>query len=309
MELIEFYVKVPKPGFKWIESRESLESEPNRFLVDASPIGILRTVQNVSIRKLDGLFMQFAHLRPTEEGVLEFANRYGLLGFPTMADSDTNPNRALIGIPGEKLANWSQEIRSMREAVKLHEQVRANSPELKQVITWGSGFVDYANPYGRSFRIADNSKPERMAKLSHGDMAGPGHYALQIMLNRTLREHPSVPKLFWDNDGKVPVLRMKLAPKNLLAAMWLQFALATEGSRNYRQCDVCGDWFEGPSENRDEGKKFCKQACRFKAYRQRQPERKAQAITLHSQGMSFTAIAKKLNVEKVSTVKGWIENK
>ena len=52
----------------------------------------------------------------------------------------------------------------------------------------------------------------------------------------------------------------------------------------------------------DKGAKFCKNACRFKAYRSRQ----AQAKQFAKAGMSMSKIAEELNTE-VETVKGWIK--
>ena len=69
------------------------------------------------------------------------------------------------------------------------------------------------------------------------------------------------------DDPLNPTLRM--VPHDLLSAMWLQFALAVEGNRNYEPCDECHSWMEiAPGSGRPD-KKFCSSACSMRAYRKR----------------------------------------
>ncbi len=63
--------------------------------------------------------------------------------------------------------------------------------------------------------------------------------------------------------------RLRIEPKHLLAAMWLELALAVEGNTNYRPCDVCPTWFEVAPGSGREDKKYCSDACRMRAYRKR----------------------------------------
>ena len=51
--------------------------------------------------------------------------------------------------------------------------------------------------------------------------------------------------------------------------MWLQFANAIEGDRDYAQCVECASWFEiAPGSGRPD-KRYCSDACRMRAYRKR----------------------------------------
>ena len=39
-------------------------------------------------------------------------------------------------------------------------------------------------------------------------------------------------------------LNLRIVPKNLMGAIWLQFASGIDGNKDYRRCRACGKWFE-----------------------------------------------------------------
>ncbi len=134
---------------------------------------------------------------------------------------------------------------------------------------------------------------------------------LQRMVSRNIRRMQYTPMLLWERTPRrQPRLRFRSVPKTLLAALWVQFAMAVEGDRQYHQCDQCGLWFEVAGERRvganekREGAKFCSNACRFRAYRHRQNE----ARELHAEGKSLKEVAGQLGSD-VKTVTGWIRRK
>ena len=96
-------------------------------------------------------------------------------------------------------------------------------------------------------------------------------------------------------------LNLRIVPKNLMGAMWLQFARGIDANKDYRRCRACGDWFEISLEANRPTRFFCKDACRYKFYR----ERIAAAQQLHSEGVSIEAIAERLDTDTAS-VEGWI---
>ena len=65
---------------------------------------------------------------------------------------------------------------------------------------------------------------------------------------------------------------LSLKPTSLLSAMYLQFSSAIvgfEGITSIRKCEACGTWFEvSPRAGRPE-KKYCSDACKMRAYRNR----------------------------------------
>ena len=168
------------------------------------------------------LFQEFANTSQTPEGVLSFANRYGLLK-PSM-----NP---------ENLDYWYHQINQMRNAVDVWQRDREKD------------LSNFVNNFSPSFSLRDNVKVfyDKLIPAS-------------ILLQET--EDPTRP-------------RLKIEPEDLLATMWLELALAVEGSSNYRPCDVCPTWFEVAPGSGREDKKFCSDACKMRAYRKRKSTKKS----------------------------------
>ncbi len=68
-------------------------------------------------------------------------------------------------------------------------------------------------------------------------------------------------------EGKLPSLKM--APTNLLSAMWFQIAEELTGSINIRQCERCPRWFRyGSGTQHRKTKRFCSDRCRKASNRQ-----------------------------------------
>src|SRR5262249_25883107 len=93
-----------------------------------------------------------------------------------------------------------------------------------------------------------------------------------------------------------------LAPKSLLGAMWLQFALAVGGDTQHRACPACGKWFAVAPDTVRANKFYCGESCRSRAYR----ARKEQARTLAGEGKPPKQIAEALATD-VEKVKGWLK--
>jgi hypothetical protein len=207
----------------------------------------------------------------------------------------------------------------MRNAVELWENARAGDIEkLAKRIRWqGSSAkgedawpytrVSYHGPFSawagqKRFVIAsERNKRRAFDRFEDGEVVFPAWYALQRIVNEKLRQHNALPKLLWDFNRREPELALAFVPESLIAALWLQFSHAITGDKEYRQCEQCGRWFELAAEVRADGK-FCQGSCRSRAYR----ARKAEARKLHAEGVSISAIAKRLNSTS-KTVKGWVK--
>src|SRR5215472_6002697 len=64
-------------------------------------------------------------------------------------------------------------------------------------------------------------------------------------------------------DPGVNSLRLRLRPRSLLDALWLQLGLKLSGGGAIRECELCGGWFEaGPGTGRRLDAKFCSDAHR-----------------------------------------------
>jgi hypothetical protein len=110
-------------------------------------------------------------------------------------------------------------------------------------------------------------------------------------------------RLLFHEDS--PRLGISLMPRDLLGALWLQFAVAVDALKNFAKCAQCGAPFE-VSRNPLTGKRpdalFCSARCRVGRYRGRID----QARRLKSEGLPVNEIARKLKTE-VRTVNGWLK--
>jgi hypothetical protein len=96
---------------------------------------------------------------------------------------------------------------------------------------------------------------------------------------------------------------IRIMPKHLLGAMWLQFARAVVGDVKYRPCKVCGKWLTLSTE--DDGfrsdREFCTAACRQKDYRGKVKEAKR----LKAEGKTVRQLAKHFGTTP-TTIKNWL---
>jgi hypothetical protein len=115
--------------------------------------------------------------------------------------------------------------------------------------------------------------------LFYGDfhaLADHGHFRtiltrmLQEWINSRLTDACS-PALLWEPNGRSFQIRM--VPHDLIGFMWVQFAEAVAGGKEFRQCASCARWMEiAPGRGRPE-KSYCSDACRMRAYRKRKAQR------------------------------------
>src|SRR5262249_20705633 len=107
------------------------------------------------------------------------------------------------------------------------------------------------------------------------------------------------PRLTLDRNQRRLVFGV--VPESLLAALWLQFALAADGDRKFQRCPACGRWFElAPQVNRAD-RLTCSSSCRTRAYLQR----KERARQMYVKGNSIKDIARELDSD-AKTVKRWV---
>ena len=97
----------------------------------------------------------------------------------------------------------------------------------------------------------------------------PAAFLVQRWINDHLKGK-AAPHLSYNIDIGKRVLQ--IIPEDLLAAMWLQFAQAIDGNKEYRACKECGRWFEishRQADGRTKRREFCSDACKSKDYRTR----------------------------------------
>lgn len=163
----------------------------------------------------------------------------------------------------ERVEEWVNQINAMRESVELWETLRSDN-------------------------AADDQKAIGWQRLSQ-------------TLNHYLADNTALSTQYLLSDSRP---RCYIAARNLAGALWLQLARGIDGNMHYIRCRTCARWMEislqstGFRTNRD----YCSDACRSRAYRERQ----AEAHRLQKDGMEIKVIAKRLRTD-VKTVKGWLE--
>ena len=135
---------------------------------------------------------------------------------------------------------------------------------------------------------------EMLPAFEPGDVLAPARFYLQraVSLHMSGRIDAT---LMWDAKDKRG--RLHLIPSCLLGALWLQFAMAINGDREYRQCEQCKAWFELSPETARTNRVYCSARCRQKDYR----ERKAEAGRLRALGHSVRDIEQRIKARRAGT--------
>lgn len=279
-ELFSAELAVPKAGFQWCDAGY-VDVDPDfdgdvvrvagyllrtdRYLIPADQFPVEDKTYEL-FTEHPGLFRTFASLRATENEILNFGNKFGWLGFPTIIvdaenlpereESDDDPiweevlegwhiyqrdgSRPHPEFYGESLGQWTARIGEMRDAIRIWEPLRAKKPNR-------------------------SNRPERHSSTS--DDVAPGWTLLRGVVNFHLR-YRGAPQLTDGRSGP----QLQFQTSKLLESLWLQFARAVEGDKDYDRCPRCGNYFEiGPSAGR-KGKVYCSDACRMAAHRKRKAE-------------------------------------
>lgn len=310
-EPVFFIWNVLPGGYRWTDA-ETVEGEkPGRYLVESwdIPEGSKRYQP---LRLYPALFRTFADIMPTEDGILSFVNEYGrlILGEMLIVRSETGNKDGTLDT-GEPLSLWVSEITAMNQALTLWDMAQnRDMTGLSGFIHWSGDGVYYDSgpgteehsSLGRTTRtIAHLNEGSRLGNiLLPGDLVTPALSQVQHVVNQHLEERLS-PKVLWDTD--YAHLNLYFMPNSLIGALWLQFAQAIDGNKTYRRCDECRAWFELSPEVARTTKRFCSNACRVKAYR----NRKATARQLHSKGVRIEEIATRLDSDP-ETVAGWVSD-
>lgn len=281
-----FEWKVARSGYQWVNHKDG------RFLCAAALQPDWRdTLDQYETRyrpfERTALFQEFADLEPTEKGILDFANRFGLLDTGGNLEFDTQWGTALVR--GETLELWKAEIRNLNFTVRLWNVVSAGASQVLTSLRTELGKLEVPLAVRRQFHFDDDDPA--MATLS----------AIQRITDARLQAHTQ-PRLFFQEN--VPRLEVVLTPVNLIGALWLQFALAVNGLKSFTKCGQCGIPFElscDPRTGKRSDARFCGVRCRVGHYR----GRIEQARRLKNTGLSAKEIARRLNTAE-RTVRGWL---
>ncbi len=230
--------------YRWAQLLESKWGEPERSARFVEPVLVLDSEVGRTYRPLEEepqLFEEFANTPDSAEGVLLFANRYGLLGITKQFVAAPKKKRRVVR-NGESLREWIQEIRAARNVVNVWDCLCSSSPEenLRSFIQWDGDGVRFS--YRRGGEILASRRMRLRAYLldqwKRGETIGPARAFIASQVNRHLRGDVS-PQLLLDASGE---LQPYIRTFNLLGAIWYQIYSAYSGGVKIRRCSVCNGW-------------------------------------------------------------------
>lgn len=254
------------------------------YLTDGRPVGVHGGGAKIyqPLKEFTGLFRNFIEIGMSKERVLDFAERHGFLGPPLrvmISLGKGDEGKHVVGV-GEEAFQWMVEAQAMADVVRLWDATRDGNLEyLSRHIIWNEHGVHFDShpeagkemPAPPFYRTIKNIGPPggSPGQFEPGDLVRPTLSHIQYSINEHLKNSAS-PKLLWhENETR---LGLFVVPHGLLGALWLQLAEAVNRNAEYRECSVCGKWFEiAPGMGRSD-KQFCSAYCRTKAFRQRKAE-------------------------------------
>jgi len=276
-----------------------LESKPLLFVTDGVPIGVSRERKRYLPLNHPELFRVFSSLEPSDTEILNFANRYGLLA----EDSVFGTDEPTLGFVGLSLDFCKQQIAVMNEAVTLWTQQKKNDPKLAKVIRWRKDAVVYSGRF-RGITLVDGDRhPHWLKRWKRGETKGPALMALQHIINDYIFQHVGS-RLLWNESGTA--MDAYFVPRNLMGAMWLQFARALIWPKKHRPCEVCGRVMEISTDPHSQVRKradtsVCGDKCRSQKRRD-----KEKSIGLRLDGYSLNRIRRKVAGNyPLETLKKW----
>ena len=294
------------PSFKWFvsdagycwESVRLANAAPERLLVCAQPsteagrgdwfdqdFGVAIGRSYDPLRDHTGLFRLFAATKPTESGIIAFANRFGRFFNAEMStfvdDLGNSSEHPRDGTDGESLEQWRDAIRAMRVVVDLYDEIAAN--------------------YQRRL-----PKLKRESPLT----TTPGAAAMALVvehINQGLSRDATAALVYPHKKRGTRPFRsqFQIVPKNLLGALWTQAALAVHEGTEFRTCLRCQEPYAlsrfSPKTNAVTEARFCSTRCRVSSYR----ERVARARQMHLRGLTSAQIGRELKTDP-ETVRRWV---
>jgi hypothetical protein len=271
-------IKVPLIG-KSISDEQALslsQTNPNKLMLVEYPPhgGSDQTDLRVRYDPLDdhtGLFRTFAETTVTPSSIKAFACNYGFqfeqnleelgwftLTVPEIYGEDTP-------IYGEPFGSWRNNILLMCEALSMWDMARQKDVRgLARYLQWRQGELLLRGDVRileKEPTVIDSirrSSHERIG-FSEGDLIEPAKYVAGVFVNTEMDGQVS-PGLLWDRTGFSH--HLAILPQSLVGALWLQFARAIDGNRDYRACPNCGTWFEVGQGAASRARRFCSNKCR-----------------------------------------------
>jgi hypothetical protein len=239
----DFVSSIDVSGYEWRTLPTALQMTngyaERRVLVPREWDGERR---ELPLRKHPELYRTFVALEPTEEAVQDFADRYGLLGTPTVVNCPSDTPGVHIRRHGELLHRWRYEIHEMRRTVEFWKLLnKGDEDALRAHAERDQGRLLFQNLPGTlagSFEHAfESAEEQEEARLTPDDLRTPALVCLKRWINRPLKNYVGS-KLMLNSRKKK--LEYTYAPRNLLGALWLQVSELVTGVVEMHYCRECG---------------------------------------------------------------------
>src|SRR5579862_6434556 len=244
--MVKFEWRVDQSGYKW-----DPDAQPNcGDAILLEPVSWTFRAY-APLDKFTGLFRTFAYTAPTKEGIVKFANEFGSLGYQTDSEDAEDP---VDDYPEDYSEYDTTEQREW-----LMQQVPKDSRMVDTLAQWKEAI--------ERMRIVvdlwDRTQKARVPDASAMEL-------IRVMINNELANedvHASFEECSKKGRSKLTGFALHFVPKGLLGALWVQFALAVGGNKEYRACSVCGTWMELTPDLYRTTRYYCSDACRSRAYR------------------------------------------
>lgn len=241
------------------------------------------------LRQDRALFRRFASLSDKPEAYLEFAHQYG-----SITDDRLPVTREAGPYFGTPVAVWRAHRRLLALGIRLWDAIEGGATEdllggvlkVEPLPAWHREAAEEETgvkvvavvkaPIGEERAIADGTdrellrsvihELETIAYLERRNLSPEAIVKTALAQYVTSRsKHLSVAMIVSSMPGAE--LQLTFDAKDLMGAMWLQFALAIDGHRRYRTCPICGQWWDATDARSD--KLTCSDRCRKARQRQK----------------------------------------
>ena len=208
--LLEFECQVPVKGYEVItvevERPEDEDDESSPMYIEKWRVLQPRSERTrpVDLFKAKFAYLEFAQTPATEDGIKDFADRYG----PLFPDIGTGPDQY-----GRSIFTWSSYIEMMRRIVELWKKSRVTG-DFRKIIR-----------ATKRIRAADDL-------ISFMELGGPANLLTGVEVQLLLKEDP---------QSASP--RLCIRPNSLAHALWAQFLLKIDGNVNLGACVQCRKLF------------------------------------------------------------------
>lgn len=282
-----FRVQTPRAGVEWVEDlqRSQWMAADAKDKIDL-PLLVPDYDQSSDsyspLGEFPVLFLTFSELDGSQESLVEFASKFGLLGLNEEVSLKRNTTELECGASitlAESANVWRQAILEMKVTVNIWNKLkRHESDSLKSVIVWSKNHendieydsvsvqipktdADYHLDTVSSFPgILFHRTIASRSTVSRFNLSNPNFYKFlkpeellqpaTIFVMQQVNQH--LERSVWpylEIDGTKKRYRPTYTISNLLSAMWLQFYNVLTGELKVRRCQVCHGWMDVTRRN------------------------------------------------------------